>query len=204
MERKLIILIPLLLPALLLGQSVERYVKRLERQRAKTERHFRQPAKSPLRDQAHTFMGNDYYPVDTAYRIEARVELTPGAEPFEIATSNPERNKRYSRYAILHFTWQGEPQTLEVYRSLALAGQRKYRDHLFLPFTDLTSGETTYGGGRYLDLEMPEGDTLVIDFNLAYNPYCAYRSDGWACPVPPVANRLPFAVEAGVKDYGEH
>ncbi|MDP5169658.1 MAG: DUF1684 domain-containing protein [Bacteroidia bacterium] len=183
-----------------LGQSGA-YHSSIEKHRKKVEKEFRNPQKSALRDQAHTFTGNSYYPIDPAYKVLARVELTPGGEVFEIPTSNPERNKKYTRYAILHFTWEGQEHTLEVYRSVVLQGVRKYKDHLFLPFTDLTSGEDTYGGGRYLDLEVPDGETIVIDFNLAYNPYCAYRSDGWACPVPPVANRLSMAVKAGMKEY---
>ncbi len=199
MERIISLLILLLIARM--GFAQDAYSADILRHRAKTEREFRKPGKSPFRDRVWEFTGNTYFPIDEAYQVTARIELTPDGEPFRIPTSNPAVQKTYVRYAILHFELEGQPLQLEVYRSMALAGQRKYKDHLFLPFTDLTTGEETYGGGRYLDLEVAEGETMEIDFNLAYNPYCAYRSDGWSCPLPPDANRLPVAVRAGVKDY---
>lgn len=177
------------------------YLKKIKKHRKKVEKEFKKPATSPLRDLAKGFSGNDYFEVDEDYVVTARLELTPESEPFELITSDPAKKKLYVRYAILHFTVNGQEETLEVYRSVALQGIAKYKDHLFLPFTDLTTGELTYGGGRYLDLEVPDGDTIEIDFNLAYNPYCAYRSDGWSCPIPPDANRMDVAIEAGVKNY---
>ncbi len=79
-----------------------------------------------------------------------------------------------------------------------------YKDHLFLPFTDLTSGEESYGGGRYIDLETTGiiNNRLVIDFNKAYNPYCTY-SDGYNCPIPPRENDLPVAIRAGEKAFAK-
>lgn len=182
------------------GQN-KAYVKKLAKHRKKVEKEFRKPETSPLRDLAKGFTGNEYFEINEHFVVVATLELTPESEPFELITSDPAKKKLYVRYAILHFTVQGQEETLEVYRSVALQGIAKYKDHLFLPFTDLTTGEITYGGGRYLDLEVPDGDTIEIDFNLAYNPYCAYRSDGWSCPIPPDANRLDVAIEAGVKDY---
>jgi uncharacterized protein (DUF1684 family) len=75
-----------------------------------------------------------------------------------------------------------------------------YRDYLFLPFIDQTNGEETYGGGRYVDLRIPEGDTLIIDFNKAYNPYCAYNKK-YSCPLVPAVNELKTSVTAGVKAF---
>ena len=207
MERIISILVILVLTA---GTSVSAQSKNWERSlrkhRKKKERSFRTPEKSPLRDQADEFVGNEYFPADPAFKVTASVELTPDSEPFELITSDPNRKKWYVRYAILHFEIDQTPCSLEIYRSVALQGMPAYKDHLFLPFTDLTTGESTYGGGRYLDMEVTEGETMDIDFNYAYNPYCAYRSDGWSCPIPPDANRLPVAITAGVKDYhgGDH
>ena len=76
----------------------------------------------------------------------------------------------------------------------------EYEDYLFLPFTDKTNGDSSYGGGRYLDLKLPEGDSIIIDFNQAYNPYCAYN-DKYSCPVPPKSNNLDIEVLAGVKTF---
>lgn len=182
------------------GQN-KAYAKKLTKHRKKVEKEFTKPETSPLRDLAKDFAGNEYFDINEDFVVSATLELTPDSEPFELITSDPAKKKLYVRYAILHFTVNGQEETLEVYRSVALQGITKYKDHLFLPFTDLTTGEITYGGGRYLDLEVPDGDTIEIDFNLAYNPYCAYRSDGWSCPIPPDANRMDVAIEAGVKDY---
>lgn len=178
-----------------------RWEKALRQHRKKTERSFRSPETSPLRDLAPGFPGNEYFPATPAFRVIATVERTPDSEPFTLSTSNPDRQKQFVRYAILHFEINQIPCSLEVYRNIGLLRLEKYRTYLFLPFTDLTNGESTYGGGRYLDLEVPEGEVMEIDFNYAYNPYCVYRYDGWSCPIPPDVNRLPVAIEAGVKDY---
>jgi len=78
--------------------------------------------------------------------------------------------------------------------------EEEYRDYLFLPFTDLTNGEQTYMGGRYLDLSIPEGDTIVLDFNRAYNPYCVYNKK-YSCPLVPPVNALNTKISAGIKDF---
>ena len=78
--------------------------------------------------------------------------------------------------------------------------QEKYRDYLFLPFTDNTNGEQTYTGGRYIDLSIPDGDTIVVDFNKAYNPYCAYNKK-YSCPIVPSVNNLDTEIRAGVKAF---
>ena len=78
-----------------------------------------------------------------------------------------------------------------------------YEDYLFLPFLDNTNGEESYGGGRYVEARIPEGDTIIIDFNKAYNPYCAYN-EKYSCPIVPRQNYLPIEVKAGVKAFGKH
>ena len=108
----------------------------------------------------------------------------------------------YQRYALASFILKGKPMQLTLYKSLALAQNPLYSDYLFLPFTDDTNSQTTYGGGRYID--MRTGDIrdgkIIIDFNKAYNPYCAF-SGGYSCPKPPDENRLAIAVEAGEKTF---
>ena len=79
----------------------------------------------------------------------------------------------------------------------------EYKDYLFLPFLDDTNGEGSYGGGRYIDLRIPDSDTMIIDFNTAYNPYCAYN-DRYSCPIVPRQNYLDVAIEAGVKAFKKH
>ena len=88
-------------------------------------------------------------------------------------------------------------EQLTAYRNIDLSRLEGYRNYLFVPFTDLTNGESTYGGGRYLDLEGPLGNAVELDFNRAYNPYCAYGG-AYSCPIPPIENHLGVAVRAGV------
>lgn len=189
---------------LLLGMAPanpQKYIRQIEAHRAEKEAEFRDPEHSPLREKAADFAGNVYYAPTLDYRVKARFERTESAEPFLMPTSNPDRQKTYVKYGLLHFELQGKSYTLSVYRSPDLAKIPQYKNHLFLPFTDLTSGRETYGGGRYLDLTIPKSKKVVIDFNRCYNPYCAY-GDGWSCPIPPQENFLDTRIEAGVKDYG--
>ncbi|SFD35929.1 DUF1684 domain-containing protein [Spirosoma endophyticum] len=144
-----------------------------------------------------------FYAPNSTYRVEATVELTPRAEPFEMPTYSGATRTHVS-YAVLSFVLRGKPQKLTLYRNLNLIRRPEYRDYLFLPFKDATSGEASYGGGRYMDLRIGDikNGTLTLDFNKAYNPYCAY-SEGYPCPIPPKTNTLSVAVEAGEKAYGK-
>lgn len=117
------------------------------------------------------------------------------------ATSNGEQ-KKYRPYAKVFFRFGGSMQQLTIYESLKFSNHPLFGDKLFLPFWDETNGTTTYGGGRYLDVRKSDLDSgdFRLDFNKAYNPWCAY-SDGFSCPVPPMDNRLTFAVRAGEQDF---
>lgn len=148
----------------------------------------------------------EFFPPDPAWKCLARFEPTPDAEPFDLPTYSG-RTKRFRRYGFAHFDANGTSQRLALYINLDLAQQDAYRDHLFLPFKDHTNDEATYGGGRYLDFRVgdisPEGQ-MALDFNKAYNPWCAY-SDGYNCPIPPAENHLDLAVEAGELQFkGRH
>ncbi|WP_439414853.1 DUF1684 domain-containing protein [Larkinella sp. GY13] len=160
---------------------------------------FLKAPKSPLKKE--DLKNLRFYDPDSTYRVEATVQRTPQAEPFELPTYDGQK-KSYVPYAVLTFRIQGKSHHLTVYRSLQLARLPQYRDYLFLPFKDATNGQKTYGGGRYMDLRMGDikDGKVVIDFNKAYNPSCAY-SDGYACPIPPKDNHLAVAVEAGEKTY---
>lgn len=94
-------------------------------------------------------------------------------------------------------TLQSKELTLELYQPVARDGGTA-EQRLFLPFRDRSSGDKTYGGGRYIDLDVPTGESLIIDFNKSYNLYCAY-TDGYSCPIPPEGNTLKIAIEAGIK-----
>lgn len=179
------------------------YIRSIKKHRKQLHKSFKDPETSPFKDKASDYTHLSYFAPDPSYRVEATLERTPEAIPFKIETSNPDRQKQFVSYGKLHFDLKGKPYSLTVYRNLELPGLPRYKNHLFLLYTDETSGRDTYGGGRYIDLEIPaSGDVLVLDFNLCYNPYCAY-GDGWSCPIPPSENHLPVRIEAGVKKYHE-
>lgn len=146
----------------------------------------------------------DYYPINLKFRVAAKFVRTPNEKPFLMPTTT-DRTPEYVKYAEAHFTVDGKSLELALFQNTAGYDDPDYADYLFLPFTDLTSGDGSYGGGRFLDARIPkEGiETIIIDFNKAYNPYCAYNS-GYSCPIPPEENDLLVRIEAGIKDYGKH
>lgn len=151
--------------------------------------------------------GNDrtgitFFPVDEKLRITARFERKTNSPWFLMEASGPDK-RNYRVYGIIHFKIHDTLVTLNIYQSQSLMMTDKYRDHLFIPFTDATSGEESYSGGRYIDLEIGDikGNSYKIDFNKAYNPYCAYVSEGYSCPLPPKENQLNVMVRAGEKEY---
>lgn len=141
----------------------------------------------------------DIYPVSEDYIIMAKLERTPEAEPLQLATTT-ERMATYVQYGILHFEWEGKPMQLPIYQDINASKKPGYTGWLFLPFTDLTNGSETYGGGRYINAYIPEGEDFVLNFNLAYNPYCAYN-ERYSCPIVPEANHLDIEIRAGVMAF---
>jgi uncharacterized protein (DUF1684 family) len=107
----------------------------------------------------------------------------------------------YRKYGIATFTINGKECKLSVYQFMKLINDPQYKNDLFLPFKDLSNGKETYGGGRFLELVIPEGDELVIDFNKAYNPLCCYHNPKYSCPIPPAENHLQVKILAGEKKY---
>ena len=148
------------------------------------------------------FTGLEFYPVDIKYRIEANFIRTPNEKPFLMPTTS-DRLPEYVKYGEVHFILDGEALKLALYQSTTPYEEEGYEDYLFLPFTDLTSGAGSYGGGRFLDARIPKGDKIVLDFNKAYNPYCAYNPK-YSCPIPPKENDLLVRITAGVKAFKEH
>jgi uncharacterized protein (DUF1684 family) len=158
---------------------------------------FLADAGSPLKKDDLQFLR--FYDADSAYRVIANAKILINETPFVIPVFSG-TGSGYARYAMLNFTLKGKPYELTIYKSLALANNPQYADYLFLPFTDDTNSLTTYGGGRYIDLrtgDIKDGK-VTIDFNKAYNPYCAF-SGGYACPKPPGENKLATSIEAGEK-----
>ena len=142
-----------------------------------------------------------FYDADSTYRVTAKVEILPSAPGFIMPVFSG-TGREYTRYAVLEFLLKDQPVKLTVYRSTALSGNPQYVDYLFLPFTDKTNGEDTYTGGRYIDLSVKDfaNGMVIIDFNKAYNPYCAY-SAGYSCPKPPDENKLDIKIETGEKKF---
>lgn len=164
----------------------------------KLNTEFTDSATSPLsKKERFAFKGHDFYPIDLAYRVKANFTRTPDEKPFKMAATRGEA-KNFVKYGIIQFTIYGKEQRLNVYQSLDLIKNEAYKNYLFLPFKDLTNSVETYGGGRFIDLLIPEGNNLICDFNKAYNPFCVY-SDNFSCPVTPVENTLNVEIKAGVK-----
>lgn len=161
---------------------------------------FRDPEESPLPEEDfENFTGLDFFPIDLTYHIKAKFVRTPGEEPFKMATTTAEY-KMYEKYGEVHFRLHGEDIKLNVFQSHALRETEEYRDYLFLPFRDKTNGNQTYGGGRYLELWIPDRNSIIVDFNKAYNPYCVYNVK-YSCPLVPKENRMNIPIKAGVKDF---
>lgn len=168
----------------------------------KLNAEFKDPETSPLADRFRiVFETLDFFQPDTNYVIVAEFIRTPEALPFSMPTTT-ERESTEVVYGIAKFTLNGKIQQLEIYQTPELISQEKYKNYLFLPFTDATNGEETYGGGRYLDLRIPDGNQIVLDFNKAYNPYCAYNKK-YSCPLVPAVNNIDSEIRVGVKAF-EH
>ncbi|HET8838977.1 MAG TPA: DUF1684 domain-containing protein [Flavobacteriaceae bacterium] len=163
---------------------------------------FSDPKTSPLDEEnIAVFEGLPFFDINEKLIFQAEFFRTPYESPFVMETTTG-RESIYVKYGEVYFTIDGKEYKLNVYQSQQLSSNPEYADYLFVPFTDLTNGKSTYGGGRYLDLHIPEGETVLLDFNRAYNPYCAY-GEQYSCPVPPAENDLKIPIKAGVK-YEKH
>ncbi|MCC6727280.1 MAG: DUF1684 domain-containing protein [Saprospiraceae bacterium] len=146
-----------------------------------------------------------FFPPNEKYRVACSFQATPNEKPFELPTSSG-ITKLFVKYGVLFFELDGQKRKLAVYKNLSMGNNPLYANHLFLPFRDETNGETTYGGGRYLDLLVADltAASPVLDFNKCYNPWCHY-SDGYNCPIPPSENTLSIPILAGDMNWtGEH
>jgi uncharacterized protein len=161
--------------------------------RADKDAFFRDHPSSPLTDeQRSAFGGLAYFDEDPAFVVRAPLE-TEGVgtdEPIAMQTTTG-GTQTYRRAGVVRFEVDGEPARITLFASEDMGTE------LFVPFRDATSGRETYGAGRYLEVEPPGPDgTVEIDFNLAYNPYCAYNPE-WSCPIPPGENWLAVPIRAG-------
>ena len=176
------------------------YQKEISAFRQHYKNEFVSEPRSPITAADTAFL--DFYPPDPAWRIPAKVSLTPDSPVFDMMTYSGVTRK-YRQYATVQFRIGTQALQLSLYQNLTLMEKdSSYRDYLFLPFKDGTNGEETYGGGRYLDFRKKDisGGVLMLDFNKNYNPYCAF-SDGYSCPIPPKENHLDIEVKAGEKNF---
>jgi uncharacterized protein (DUF1684 family) len=152
-----------------------------------------------LAEDLKVFKSLDFYPANEKFFVVAKFIRTENELPFEMKTST-DRKPVYVKYGEAHFNIDGQFFKLNIYRNIELSKKEQYKDYLFLPFSDLTCGSESYIGGKYIDLKIPQGDSIVIDFNRSYNPYCAY-SPKYSCPKVPLENDLKIEIRAGVKKF---
>jgi uncharacterized protein (DUF1684 family) len=180
------------------GQQDEAYVDTIQQEREEKDHYMRTASDSPfVLDSTQTFTKLSYFPVDENYRVNASLTPVEQKKTLVLPTSD-DKQKTYLEYAYAEFELHGIKNKLLI---LEIMDRGPYRGTLFLAFADETSAKETYGAGRYLDLKKVPGSTsITLDFNKAYNPYCAY-TDNYSCPFPPPENILNIAIQAGEKTY---
>jgi len=193
---------PLMLGTFLFGEGIDPSIidsqeKRVMEWRKERDEFFRSHERSPLTPtEKRNFTGLKYYPFNPKYIFSGQIEryIFNINNPKYYATflTNKGIHKRYIRYGKFHFKLDGKEYTVEIYKSIL-------SDTLFIPFKDKTNEEETYGGGRYIDAEILTGYKMVLDFNMAYHPSCAYN-DKFICVLPPKENMLDIKIQAGEKN----
>lgn len=169
----------------------------IEQERKEKDHWFGAAHDSPIPHEVrHGFKGLTYYGIDLALRFRAKITEHPKQEVLTFTTSKG-TEQQYLRYGYFELLIAGQPVRLHGYRPAHSHGGE---DFLFVPFRDVTSGKETYGAGRYLDLPFSPSNVYDVDFNRAYNPYCAYN-DEYVCPLPPPENWLKVPVRAGEKNW---
>lgn len=166
-------------------------------QATENEHYFNKETSPLTKKERKHFEGHQFFEIDLNFIVDAEFQIIENPDTVVMKTSAG-TEKVFCRYALLRFVLNGEKCQLVAYQNLKQVQIQGQEKALFIPFKDATSGAESYGGGRYLDVQIPESQILVLNFNLAYNPYCAYTT-GWYCPIPPEENTLKVAVKAGSK-----
>ncbi len=171
--------------------------KTLEQFRVEKDQFLRESPDSPIIDSLQQdFVGLKYFQPDSTFAVQARYEALP--EPIELKMMTTSGEPRYiHRVGMFFFQLQGKELQLTAYKN------SQDRTRLFVPFLDQTTGQTTYSGGRYIDVPEQKGESWLLDFNYAYNPYCAYN-ESYSCPIVPRQNMLEVAINAGEQTYQEN
>ncbi|HEX8039173.1 MAG TPA: DUF1684 domain-containing protein [Chryseosolibacter sp.] len=179
------------------SQDDTAYIKKIEEERREKDRFMRASPESPFAKAPGEYKGLKYFPPDIHYRVVAQLQPIRERKPVILSTNDGDE-QRYVEYAHAVFNLDGVSNRLLI---LEIADPGPSHGNLFLAFGDETSARETYGAGRYLDVaKVPGSNTITLDFNLAYNPYCAY-SDTYSCPLPPRENILAIPIKAGEKSY---
>ena len=167
---------------------------------------YKDASTSPLKtSDLKNFKGLDFFPIDSSFIVIAILKRTENAPIFEMATTT-DRKPLYKEFGILKFTLNRKNHELTIYQSQDDSKDEKYKNYLFLPFTDDTSGNESYGGGRCMDVmttDIKKDNTILLNFNNTYNPYCAYN-DKYSCPLTPKKNHLNIEINAGVKTFKKY
>ncbi|CAD5247663.1 MULTISPECIES: DUF1684 domain-containing protein [unclassified Imperialibacter] len=174
-------------------ESPEEYIASIEKERQEKNEFMRSSSDSPFKGKEFTEL--KYFPADPAYKVMANVNQLEARELVTLGTSDG-KTQQYQKFAFVEFEIKGQRKKLTLLRQAGPGMQNV----TFLAFADATSGESTYGGGRYLDVSVKNARQILLDFNLAYNPYCEYNSS-YSCPLPLKENVLDIAIEAGEKNY---
>lgn len=202
--RSLIIITLLLSTTVIMSQTFDTirqktYEMKINHHRHQKDESFKNPQQSPLTEQQiASFEALSYFSPDTLYKVTAVVTLSEDTTTFVIPTTT-DRKPLYRKYGVAKFVLNQQELELTIYQNKRLETVSGYEDYLFIPFNDLTNGVETYGGGRYLDLRVPKDNKLILDFNKAYNPYCAYNHK-YSCPIPPDENNLKIEIRAGERN----
>lgn len=178
------------------AESPEAYVEKIEKERERQFKFIRFNVESPLtEEQKQSFTNLTFYAIDPQYKVKARILPIENKKVREVPMTDGSK-QRYIEHAFAEFELGGKTNKLLLLQAMDEADKRNF----FLAFADATSAVETYGGGRYLNVRQDGKNSITIDFNLAYNPYCAYNPD-FACPLPPKENILEIAILAGEKNY---
>lgn len=175
--------------------EVDAYIASVDEYRRERDKFFKVSKDSPLKDEDRFgFQSLRYYDPSQEFVFRATLQNFEKPESLKMGTTTGDLRDAV-KYGYIDFAVRGKSLRVHVYKFVPIQSS-----YLFVPFTDSTSGKETYGAGRYLDLEENETGTYLLDFNLAYNPSCAYN-ENYSCPIPPKENRLDAAIEAGEKNF---
>ncbi|MEM8896170.1 MAG: DUF1684 domain-containing protein [Bacteroidota bacterium] len=175
------------------GEDPEVYRERIQKERMEKDEFLRNSTGSPFKNKR--FTGLKYFEPDLDYKVMAKVEKIESRDYMNVPTSDG-KAERYLKFAYAIFDLKGQRLKMLLLKKMGMGSA----SIIFTAFADDTSADTTYGGGRYLDLELKNARQIELDFNKAYNPYCDYDPQ-FSCPLPPRENVLPIAIEAGEKTY---